>query len=294
ARYSLLIFDEAHHLAGRCFREAAILSVAPRRLGLTATPERADGRQGDLDWLIGPAVFRLDVRAVRGRALADYDVVRIPVALSAAEQEAYERAGERVRAFLAQRRRENPSYSWQDVCREARSDPEARQAHRAYQWRKSIEDRAAEKLRILEDIFRLHRGERILVFAGSNAMAIAVSRRFLAPALLNHSPKRERLAVLAEFAAGNLPVLVANQVLDEGIDVPEAKVAVILGGHASTRQAKQRLGRILRRAGDRRAILYEVVCADTGEVERSRQRRQSDAFDRVQHRRLQAAAEEAF
>jgi len=293
-RYGLLIFDEAHHLAGRCFREAAILSTAPRRLGLTATPERADGRQGDLEWLIGPIIFRLEVRAVRGRMLADYDVVRIPVALSAAEHKAYMQAGERIRAFLAQRRRENPHYAWQDVCREARTDPEARQAHRAYLWRKSIEDRAAEKLRILEDIFRLHSGERILVFAGSNAMAIAISRRFLVPALLNHSPKRERLAVLTEFAAGNLPVLVANQVLDEGIDVPEAKVAVILGGHSSTRQAKQRLGRILRRAGERRAIFYEVVCDDTGEVERSRQRRQSDAFDRIRHRRLSPAVDEGF
>ncbi len=292
ARYGLLIFDEAHHLAGRCFREAAILSAAPRRLGLTATPERADGRESDLDWLIGPVVFCLEVRAVRGRTLADYEVVRIPVALSAQEQQAYDRAGERVRAFLVQRRRKHPHYTWQDVCRDARSDPEARQAHRAYLWRKSIEDRAAEKLRILEDIFRLHRDERILVFAGSNAMAIAVSRRFLVPALLNHSSKRERLAVLSDFAAGNLPVLVANQVLDEGIDVPEAKVAVILGGHASTRQAKQRLGRILRRSGERRAILYEVVCAETGEVERSRQRRQSEAFEEVRHRRLRSPAAE--
>lgn len=98
------------------------------------------------------------------------------------------------------------------------------------------------------------------------------------PTLLNHSRKRERLAVLEGFAGDRFPVIVANQVLDEGVDVPEAKVAVVIGGHASTRQAKQRLGRILRKTGQAKATLYEVVCQDTKEEERSRQRRRSDAY----------------
>ena len=139
---------------------------------------------------------------------------------------------------------------------------------------------------MLEDLFRLHAGERVIVFAGSNAMAIDVSRRFLVPTLLSHSRKRERREVLEGFAAGRFPALVANQVLDEGVDVPAAKVAVVIGGLASTRQAKQRLGRILRRRGDARATLYEVVCQATNEEERSRKRRRSEAYDRVQRRRM--------
>ena len=78
----------------------------------------------------------------------------------------------------------------------------------------------------------------------------------------------------------------ANRILDEGVDVPEAKVAVVIGGQASTRQAKQRLGRILRRSGGTRATLYEVVTADTGEETRSRKRRKSDAYERIVHRRI--------
>jgi superfamily II DNA or RNA helicase len=116
-------------------------------------------------------------------------------------------------------------------------------------------------------------------------MAIDVSRRFLVPTLLSHSRKKERREVLEGFAAGRFPVLVANQVLDEGVDVPAAKVAVVIGGLASTRQAKQRLGRILRRSGDARATLYEVVCQGTKE-ERSRKRRKSDAYDRVKRRKM--------
>ena len=68
--------------------------------------------------------------------------------------------------------------------------------------------------------------------------------------------------------------------------MPEAKVAVVIGGQTSTRQAKQRLGRILRRFGNQRAVLYEVVCENTKEVERSRKRRRSDAYERTRHRKL--------
>jgi superfamily II DNA or RNA helicase len=81
-------------------------------------------------------------------------------------------------------------------------------------------------------------------------------------------------------------VLIANQVLDEGVDVPAAKVAVVIGVMGSTRQAKQRLGRILRRTGESRATLYEIVCEGTKDVERSRKRRRSDAYVKVKRGKL--------
>ena len=84
-KFGLLIFDEEHHLPGRCRREAALLSTASWRMGLTATPQRADGRHADLDELIGPIVYSLPLDQVRGTTLADFDVVRIPVAPSKAD-----------------------------------------------------------------------------------------------------------------------------------------------------------------------------------------------------------------
>jgi superfamily II DNA or RNA helicase len=284
-RFGLVIFDEAHHLPGPGFREAALFCIAPFRLGLTATPQRSDGREADLDQLIGPIVFRQEISEARGRALADYDVVRIPVKLEQIEQAKYDAAGRTLRRVLLKRRSEaHPKYSWEDLCAESGKDPAARAAQKAHYLRKSIEDRAGEKLRVLEDLFRLHVGERVIVFAGSNAMAMDISRRFLVPTLLSHSRKKERRMVLEGFAAGTFPVLVANRVLDEGVDVPAAKVAVVLGGLASTRQAKQRLGRILRKSGNARAVLYEVVCQDTNDEDRSRKRRRSDAYDRVRRK----------
>ena len=172
------------------------------------------------------------------------------------------------------------------MAKENGKNPTTRNAQNTYYLQQSIENRAVDKLRLLEDVFRLHKGQLILVFVGSNIMAIEVSRRFLVPTILSHTRKRERLAVLDGFAKGRFEVLVANRVLDEGIDVPEAKVAVVIGGQGSTRKAKQRLGRILRRFGNARATLYEVVCENTREVQRSRKRRKSDAYQRTIHRRV--------
>ena len=284
AGFGLLIFDEEHHLPGKCRREAAILSCAPMRLGLTATPQRSDGLEKDLDWLVGPVVYEMPFKQAEGDVLAGFDLVRIPVALTDAEQQAYDQCSRQIRHFIMNRQKEQRGYTWQDLCKESGKDPQARHAQKAYHLKNAIENRAAEKLRVLEDLFRLHKGQQIIIFAGSNRMAIEVSQRFLVPTILSHTRKRERLEVLDGFAKGQFEVLVANRVLDEGVDVPAAKVAIVIGGQASTRQAKQRLGRVLRKSGSARAVLYEVVCENTKEVHRSRKRRKSDAYERTVYR----------
>ena len=126
ARFGLLIFDEEHHLPGPTYREAAIMSTAAMRLGLTATPERYDGRHVDLDWLIGPVAYHMPFQQARGATLADFAVVRIPVHLSPDEQASYDQCSRQVRHFIAERRREQPGYSWQDLCGESGKDPAAR------------------------------------------------------------------------------------------------------------------------------------------------------------------------
>lgn len=284
-RFGLIVFDECHHLPGSQRRDAARMCAAPMRLGLTATPERSDGRHVDLDSLIGPVVYELQISAAKGQTLADYDVVKIPVHLSAQEQARYNQLSQIVRRYMAERRKEQPNFSWEDLCSETAKTPQARAAFQAYHAKQAIEDRAEEKLRVLEDLFRLHASEPCLVFTGSNAMAREVSRRFLIPCLLNHCGKRERLEILQGLQDGTYHAMVANQVLDEGVDLPEVKVAIVVGGLASTRQAKQRLGRVLRKAGNVRAKLYEVVCADTNEETRSRRRRASDAYEGTRHRK---------
>lgn len=285
-QFKMLVFDECHHLPGNFRRDAATMSIAPYRLGLTATPHRSDGKHADLTELIGPFVYELPINSVKGRTLADFEIVKIPVRLSAAEQARYDECSFQVRTYMQERRETEPGFRWEDLCSASACDPEARRTLVAYRHKQSIEERAGEKLRVLEDLLRLHAGTPVIVFAGSNAMARDVSIRFLIPCLLNHCGKKERKEYLQGLADGTYPAIVANQVLDEGVDVPSVKVAIVVGGSSSIRQAKQRLGRVLRRSGNARAVLYEVVCQDTGEAQRSRQRRKSDAYAGTRHRRI--------
>lgn len=285
-RFQLIVFDECHHLPGGMRQDSARMSIAPYRLGLTATPERSDGNHRLYAELIGETVYRLSIKDVAGKTLAPYEVIRIPVHLTPPEQARYDHLGKQISEYIYEKRQNAPQYDWQTLCSEANHDATARQALIWFRSRQAIEDRAAEKLRILEDLFRLHVGSPVLIFAGSNAMAREVSLRFLVPCLLSHCGKKERQDYLNGLRDGTYPALVANQVLDEGVDIPAVKVAIVIGGKSSTRQAQQRLGRILRKQGDEPAVLYEVVCRDTNEELTSRKRRRNDAYTRTRHRRL--------
>jgi superfamily II DNA or RNA helicase len=278
-RFRLLVYDEAHHLPGATLHESALDCLAPMRLGLTATPERADGRDRMLAELIGPFVFEERLPQARGRTLAHYTIVRVPIYLTEEEQEEFDRLSRTIRSYVARRRREDRAFDWkEDLVKLSRSDPEAKDILRAYHRKLALVHRSAEKLRVVEDILRLHPNEQCVIFTASNRMALDVSARFLIPALTSHSDKRERNAVLDRFANGTYRALAACQVLNEGWDAPAVKVGIVLGGERGTREAVQRLGRLLRRSGDRPARLYEVVVEETPDVARARRRSRTDAY----------------
>lgn len=212
--------------------------------------------------------------------MANYRIKRVVVHLAAEMRDRYRALSARVQRFVAERRELDPEFRWEQIFKLTATDPEARKCLRAFRQKRRIEERASEKLRVLEDLFRLHAGEPVLIFVGSNAMARDVSTRFLIPCLLSHCGKRERAELLSGLADGRYPALVANRVLDEGVDLPTINVAIVIGGSSSSRQATQRLGRVLRKGRGDDAILYEVVTADTAEVERSRTRRRTEAFQK--------------
>ncbi|HYQ83207.1 MAG TPA: helicase-related protein, partial [Rubrobacter sp.] len=103
----------------------------------------------------------------------------------------------------------------------------------------------------------------------------ALSRRFLIPGVTYETPARERKETLDRFRDGRYRAVIASDVLNEGVDVPDAGVAVILAGSASRREYVQRLGRILRPREGKRAILYELVTAQTGEEFTARRRKEA-------------------
>ncbi len=104
-------------------------------------------------------------------------------------------------------------------------------------------------------------------------MAYEVSMRFLIPCLTHKTPVKERQEVLERFKAGLYIAIVASKVLNEGVDVPEASVGVVLSGSSVAREFVQRLGRLLRRSEGKRAVLYEVVARATREERVAERRR---------------------
>jgi superfamily II DNA or RNA helicase len=275
--FKLVVFDECHHLPGDLRADAARMSAAPFRLGLTATPRRSDGGERHYEELIGPVCYEFPLAVARGTVLADYSIKRIPVYLTDQEQAHYDALGETISGHIANHRRDSPGYCWKDVIKNLDSDPAARRAFLARLKRRSMEEHASAKLDVLEDLFHEHL-QQVVVFTGSNIMARVVSTRFLIPCLLAHSRRKEREEILRGYRAGEYRAIIANKVLNEGVDVPAAKVGIVIGGSGSEREAVQRLGRILRQKGQQSATLYEVVCTGTGEEERSRKRRRNDAY----------------
>lgn len=279
ARFGFVVFDECHHLPSETYQMAAELCLAPFRLGLTATPERPDGREAVLDRLIGPVVYRKDIVELSGEYLAEYETVRIEIQLSPEEREEYAACRKTYVDFLrAQGIRMSQPNGWNTfVQRAARSQP-GRRAFEAYLRQRELSLAAAGKLACVESLLDQHRGQRALVFTQDNATAYAVSRRFLVPAITHQTKVKERSEILERFSSGVYSAIVTSKVLNEGVDVPDASVAIVISGSGSVREHVQRLGRILRRSGDKRATLYELVSAGTGETYTSERRREHAAY----------------
>jgi superfamily II DNA or RNA helicase len=277
-RYGLLVFDECHHLPGEFYRVIAEYSLAPYRLGLSATPERSDGKHADLERLIGPVVLRRTPEELSGGALAEYRVVQVKVKLSQEERARYDALLATRNAFLAQQRISLKTLAgWGRFVRASARSRAGRAAMLAHREARAIAFGTEGKLRVLAGLLRQHFPARTLVFTDDNATVYRVSQTFLIPAITHQTKVKERHEILARFRSGEYPVLVTSRVLNEGVDVPEAKVAVVLSGTGSTREYVQRLGRILRRGEGKLAVLYEVVAEGTSEEGVSRRRRERRA-----------------
>jgi superfamily II DNA or RNA helicase len=278
-RFGLVVFDECHHLPGETYIQAAIGSIAPFRLGLTATPERADGREYLLYEVVGPLVYRREIKQLAGDFLAEYRTQRVYVGLSAEEQEQYRLAREQYRRFLSEHGISMASPSgWQRFLRESCRGPDGRAAFLAYRMQKRLALAAPAKLHKLEELLQQHRYDRMLIFTYDNDTVYQIARRFLVPAITHQTNTKERQKILERFHDGEYSVVVTSQVLNEGVDVPSANVGIILSGTGSVREHVQRLGRLLRKQGDKQAILYELVTRDTAEEFTSERRRQHHAY----------------
>ncbi len=280
-RYGLLIFDECHHLPGDQFKYAALASMAPFRLGLTATPERSDGKESILYKICGPLVYQVHIDELEGRALAPYRVQTIEIDLSTSELEEYQRLRNIFVNFIRRERiRFDEPNGWQNFLFKSSRSLDGRKAFQAYLAQKKLSQAAGTKLQQVWQLLLQHIDDRVILFTQDNEMAYKIGREFLLPVLTHHTKSIERDQLLKKFREGIYPTLVTSKVLNEGVDVPEANVAIVVSGSGSTREHVQRLGRILRARPKKEAVLYELVSRGTSELYVNQRRRRHRAYDR--------------
>jgi superfamily II DNA or RNA helicase len=278
-RFGLVVFDECHHLPSGSYALSAQACMAPYRMGLTATPERADGREADLLALIGPVVYRKDIIELSGDYLADYDVERVSIELTEEERRLYDSERAIYRSFLSRHGIQMSSPAgWGEFILHSSRSADGRRAMAAYRTQRRLAFAASAKLDYLEHLLCVHKNDRAILFTQDNATAYEISRRFLLPAITHQTKVKERSHVLSCLAEGTYGAVVTSRVLNEGVDVPDANVAVVLSGSGSVREHVQRLGRILRKKDGKRAILYELVTARTSETFVSERRREHSAY----------------
>ena len=229
--WGLIVYDEVHLLPAPIFRMTADLQ-ARRRLGLTATLVREDGREADVFSLIGPKRFDAPWKDIEAQGyIAPADCVEVRVTLSDSERMAY-----------------------------ATAEPDDRYR---------LSSCSPVKLPVVRSLVEQHRGEPTLVIGQYLDQLHELAEQLDADLITGETSVKERQQLFADFREGRSSLLVVSKVANFSVDLPEASVAIQVSGTFGSRQEEaQRLGRVLRPKGDgRTAHFYTVVTRDTVDAE---------------------------
>jgi superfamily II DNA or RNA helicase len=274
-RFDLLVVDEVHHFGSGAGDEALEMCAAAARLGLSATPPDDEARKARLEALIGPEVYRASIEELAGTYLASFRLITILVGLTSSERQAYDAETSVFRPVCRAFFDSAPGASWPDFVTAAFKSNEGRRALAAWRRSHAIVRYTREKRSIVNDLLLKHRDSRILVFAADNDTAYAVAREHLVQPITCDIGPRERAQALQRFSTGELRILVSARVLNEGIDLPAADIAIVVGGSQGSREYIQRVGRVLRPSEGKQAIVYDLVTRNTFEVRRSGRHRRA-------------------
>lgn len=256
--WGLVIYDEVHLLPAPIFRVTADLQ-ARRRLGLTATLVREDGKEDEVFCLIGPKRYDVPWKVLEGQGfIAPATCVEVRVPLDGAQRPLYGAAGARGKFRIAS---ENPA-----------------------------------KTRVVERLIERHSDGRVLIIGQYIDQLEALSRHLRVPLIAGRTPTLERERLYQEFRSGALSVLIVSKVGNFAVDLPEANVAIQISGTFGSRQEEaQRLGRILRPKSDGSgAVFYSVVTLGSRDQEFAERRQlflteQGYAYEILEAQQLEPA-----
>jgi len=263
--FGILVFDEAHHLAAKTFREIGRRLIAPIRVGLTATPSYETEQLKILRAVVGDIIHGEEiVKLVEKGYLAKFEYKKIKVSLDEDERKNYINFMEKYKEYVNETFRGLRGIkAFKAVLAKASTDPFARDALKARLKALKIAYTPKKKIELLEKLLSKHKRDKVLIFCRYRDIVEEISYLFGIPAITGEKSLRERKETLQMFKNGEVTKIVTAEVLDEGVDVPDASVAIIISGRGSSRQFIQRIGRIIRPKKDKIAKIYELITRGT-------------------------------
>ena len=276
-KFAFVIFDELHHLASPGYRTIAEQFASPYRLGLTATYEREDNLHLDFPRLVGGIVYQSSVNELaRDKHLASFTVEKRYVKLLPEEEIEYQKNYDQYLSFLHKLGLRYDHIALQKLIMISGKNQYARNALLARNKALDIALNSQSKIIELRKILSENPNRKTIIFTQHNKLVYLISNNFLIPFITHKSSKQEREDALNGFRDGRYRVLVTSKVLDEGVDVPDAELGIIVSGTGSKREFIQRLGRLLRtKPNFTNAKLIEIISSGTSEINTSIRRKQA-------------------
>jgi superfamily II DNA or RNA helicase len=270
--FGLLILDEAHHIGSPSHKQIVDAYLTKFRLALTAT---LSTKESSYDILMtrgfGPIVYEKSPEGLKSKkVISDFELITLTVPLSNPE-----RYTEEMKIFQNYiKKKKLYGNVFQQIIFRVNQDIEADRALKAYNNARKFAFAGHHKLSLIEEILEKHPNEKILIFSDIVNFCEEISRQFLIPAITNRTDQKERNFILKRFRDSENGIIVTSRILDEGIDIPDASVGIILAGSGQPRQFIQRLGRLLRKHPMKdSATLYEIVAMNTLEEKVSKRRK---------------------
>ncbi len=262
-RFGLVVGDEVHNLSSDAWTAMLDMCTAPARLGLTAALPEETERLVAIHSRFGQIVCERRVADMSSSAVAPLRRVVISCPLEPDQASVHHSEYERFRNVWRGWARANRGRGWGEFVRACQATQAGRSALRARQRCRARLAYPPSKQRELARLLDQHRRERVLVFAPDNLTVYRIARQHLIAAITCDIGRSERDTVLEEFRSGRIRAIVSGRVLNEGVDVPDAEVAIVLGGRRGKLEHIQRIGRVLRPRGGKTAVVYELVVPGT-------------------------------